>query len=130
MTVFCIGTFVAAILLQLTETLNKRIVASGGYWTLDEAVATFTEVTGKNTLYNQLTWDLWSSFLPPKAKEEMVGNWQLNENLGYFAGEPSDTTEQGHELVAIAGLRKPITWKEFIAANSRRSRVLGVPLHS
>ena len=88
------GLFVAAILLQLAETVNKRIVASGGYVTPDEAVATFTEVTGKEAVYNQVPWDLWSSSLPPRAKEEMVGNWQLNENPGYFAGEPSDVIEQ------------------------------------
>ena len=50
------GLFVAAILLQLPETLNKRVVASGGYLTPDEAVATFTEVTGKKAVYNQLPW--------------------------------------------------------------------------
>lgn len=82
-----------------------------------EAVTTFTEVTGKKAIYNRLPWDHWSSFLPPNAKDEMVGNWQLNENPGYFAGEPDNAIENGHELVTKAGLRKPVSWKDFVAAN-------------
>ncbi|KAF2172686.1 hypothetical protein M409DRAFT_16648 [Zasmidium cellare ATCC 36951] len=111
------GLFVAAILLQLPETLNKRVVASGGYVTPDEAVATFTEVTGRKAVYNNPGWDLWSSFLPPKAKEEMTGNWQLIYNPGYYAGEPENAIDEGHALVAKAGLRKPHSWKEFVAVN-------------
>lgn len=111
------GLFVAAILLNLPDTLGKRVAASGGYITPDEAVKTFSEVTGKKAVYNQLPWDLWSSFLPPKAKEEMTANWHLNENPGYFGGEPVDAVEQGQALVAKAGLRKPSSWKEFVAAN-------------
>ncbi|KAK4502017.1 hypothetical protein PRZ48_007828 [Zasmidium cellare] len=111
------GLFVAAILLQLPESLNKRVVASGGYVNPEEAVATFTEVTGKKAVYNNLGWDLWSSFLPPKAKEEMTGNWQLIYNPGYYAGEPENAIEEGHALVAKAGLRKPYSWKEFVADN-------------
>lgn len=108
------GLFVAAILLQLPETLNKRVVASGGYVTSDEAVATFTEVTGRKAVYNNLGWDLWSS---SKAKEEMTGNWQLIYNPGYYAGEPENASDEGHALVAKAGLRKPHSWKEFVAVN-------------
>ena len=75
------------------------------------------DVTGKKAVYRQIPWNIWSSSLPPNAKEKMVGNWQLNGNPGYYADELANAVEMGHALVAKAGLRKPTSWREFVEKN-------------
>jgi hypothetical protein len=109
------GLYMSAILLNLDATLNQRIAASGGYYTPQQIVDAYQEVTGNEAkAITGIGFEKWSQFLPPAMKSEMVGNFQLIENPGYYVGEPADAVEKGHELLAKSGLRKPHTFKEFL----------------
>merc|ERR1711981_688048 len=103
------GTYVAAILLKLDETLNKRVLGSAGYITLEKMIKEFTEVTGVEAEYMHLTWDQFKANLPPPAAEELAGNFQLVVDYDYYVGEPADGVEKSLELVKGAGLKAPTT---------------------
>jgi hypothetical protein len=109
------GLFVSAILLRPEETLGKRIAASGGIFSGQQLVDDFNEVTGNKAAYVAIDYKTWGSFLPEAVREDLVGNFRLIGEYGYYVGEPVDTVEQSHKLVAEAGLRKPVAWKEFVA---------------
>jgi hypothetical protein len=109
------GSFVAASLLQLSESLNKRVLGTSGVITPKQMVEEFKAVTGKDAKFVHLTYDQFKGFLPPAAAEELVGTMQLIEDPGYYVGEPAGAIQESIDFVAKAGLSKPITWKEFVA---------------
>jgi hypothetical protein len=115
------GLFVAAALLHGKDTLGKRILAAAGYVTPNELVATFSEVTGKKTAVNQITWEQFRSFLPPPVAEELTGNFQLIADPGYYVGEPADALDKSIGLVATAGLGKPTSWKDYAEKNAEKA---------
>jgi hypothetical protein len=112
------GLFIASSLLQLPETLNKRIAGAGGYITPPEMVEVFKSVTGKNATYNHITYDQFASFMSsPKIAGELTENMKLIESPGYYVGEPKEAVDSAIELTQKAGLRKPHTWREFLEKN-------------
>jgi len=115
------GLFVAAILLNLPETLNQRILGSSGYFTAPELAKTFAEVTGEKANIGSITYDQFKSFLPPAAADELAANFELFEAPGYFVGEPTDAVDKSIELVVKSGLPKPISWKDYVAKNFKKS---------
>jgi hypothetical protein len=108
------GLFVAASLLLSDETLNKRVLASAGYVTPNEVGKIVTEVTGKPVIVKQITFEQFHGFLPPPVADELTGNFELVVDPGYYAGEPADALDKSIALVAKAGLRKPVSLKEYI----------------
>lgn len=111
------GVFVAAILLNMQDTLNKRITAASGYFTPSQLVEDFQAATSQKAQLNTLPMDMWASFLPEVVRAELRGNFELIIDPGYFAGEPADAVEKGLDLVAKSELRKPISWKDYAAKN-------------
>jgi hypothetical protein len=111
------GLFVAASLLLLPDTLNKRVLGAGSVITLEQLVEDFKAATGKDAQLVTIPYDKFKSFLPPPVADELVANMQLIDDPGYYIGEPADGVEQSIDLVVKAGLRKPNTWKEFVAKN-------------
>ena len=110
------GTFVAASLLQMSETLDKSILAAGAVITPNQVVEDFKAATGKEAKLVPITYDQFKGFLPPPVAEELTENMKLIEDW-YYAGEPKDGVQKSIDLVAKAGLKKPTTWKEFVAKN-------------
>lgn len=108
------GLFVAASLLLSAETLNKRVLAAGGYVTPNEVASIVGEVTGKPVTVKQITFKQFGSFLPEAARDELVGNFELVVDPGYYVGEPADALDKSIALVAKAGLRKPVSLKEYV----------------
>jgi hypothetical protein len=109
------GLYINAILLNLEATLNKRIAACGGFFTPEQIVKDYEAVTGNKVQLNAgIGYEAWSQFLPAIMREELIGNFQLIESPGYYVGEPADTVDQGYELLAKSGLRKPHTFKEYL----------------
>jgi hypothetical protein len=108
------GLFVAASLLLKDETLNQRVLAAAGYVTPNEAAAIVQEVTGKPVTVQQISFEKFHSFLPPAVADELVGNFKLVVDPGYYVGESADALDKSIALVAKAGLRKPTSLKEYI----------------
>ena len=112
------GTYVAAILLKLDETLNKRVLGSAGYITTEQLIKQFTEVTGVEADYMHLTWDQFKANMPPAAAEELAGNFQLVVDYDYYIGEPADAVDKSLELVkSVDGVKAPTTWAEYVKKN-------------
>jgi uncharacterized protein YbjT (DUF2867 family) len=111
------GTFVAAALLLPDETLNKRILGCAGYITPNQIVKDFTEATGIEAGFKQLTWDEFKANLPPVAAEELTANFKLVVDFDYYVGEPEDGVDKSLDLVKRAGLKAPMTWKEYAKKN-------------
>ncbi|RMZ86478.1 hypothetical protein DV736_g6296, partial [Chaetothyriales sp. CBS 134916] len=109
------GLFVAAILLNLQETLNRRILGTSGYLTASQLVEDFEAATGQKAKLNTLPIDTWATFLPEGSRDELKGNFQFIVAPGYYAGEPADAVDKSLDLLAVSGLRKPISWKDYVA---------------
>lgn len=110
------GSFVSAVLLNLDQTLNKRILGSCGNYEVGQIVRDFEQVTGKKAVFNQITYDQFKSFLPPPLAVEITANFKLIEDPGYYAGEPASAVDDSIKLVTEAGL-KTTSWKEFVSAH-------------
>jgi uncharacterized protein YbjT (DUF2867 family) len=115
------GAYVAAILLDLPGTLNKRISAAGGAYSPDQLVADFKTATGKEAKVVSITWEQFKGFLPPPVAGELVANMKLIVDPGYFVGEASDSIEVGHKLISKAGLEKPNGWLEYVKENFKET---------
>jgi hypothetical protein len=106
-------------LLQLTETLNKRILGAGGLVTPKQAVADFESATGQKATIRSISYEQSKAGLASRgaeAAEELTANFQLMDDW-YYAGEPEDGVQKSIDLVVKAGLEKPTTWKEFVTKN-------------
>lgn len=108
------GLFVAASLLLSDETLNRRVLAAGGYVTPNEVASIVTEITGKPVIVKSITFEQFHGFLPPPVADELTGNFELVVDPGYYVGEPADALDKSIALVAKAGLRKPVSLKDYI----------------
>ena len=108
------GTFIAAILLNYEETLNKRVTGTAGYITPEQIVKDFSDVTGNEAEFTQISWDQFKSNMPPAAAEELAANFQLVVDFGYYVGEPADAVDRSLELVQKAGLKHPVTFSEYV----------------
>jgi uncharacterized protein YbjT (DUF2867 family) len=108
------GLFVAAALLHGDSTIGKRILAAGGYITPDEIISTFSSVTGEKAVVKQITFPQFHDALPGPVADELTGNFELVVDPGYYAGEKADALDQSIELVKTAGLRHPVTFKDWV----------------
>ncbi|CAH0022669.1 unnamed protein product [Clonostachys rhizophaga] len=89
---------------------GKRILAATEYLTPNQIVADFTAATGKKATYKQVSNDVYKSFLPAPAAQELLENMLLLQDPGYYAGADLSSS------LALLD-RKPTTWKEFAKAN-------------
>lgn len=110
------GLYVKAIVLNRDSVLGKRIYAATEYITPAEIVSQFQELfpeDGKNAKYNQVPAEVYKGILqstgmPEFAALELLENFLLFEQFGYFGGESLDETH------ALLGEDKEnlTTWKK------------------
>ncbi|OLN84354.1 NmrA-like family domain-containing protein 1-like protein 5 [Colletotrichum chlorophyti] len=109
------GKFVKAIVLNREKLLGKRVLASVGYTTVGDAVEVFKKVfpeAGKTARYNQISHDqfrgaLGATGLPPFAVEELLQNFRLLDEFGYYGGAELEES--------IALVEEPLTtWEEHV----------------
>ena len=111
------GLFVSAQLLQGSSSLGKRILGSSGYITPPEIAATFEKVTGKKAAINHIPLKVFHGFLSPATADDLTGNMQLVNSPGYYVGEPEGALEDSIAQTQKAGLRKPVSWEEYVRKN-------------
>jgi len=121
------GLFVSAVLLNMEQTLNKRILGSSGYYEAGQIVRDFEQACGKKAIYNQITYEQFQSFLPAAVAEEITANFKMIEDPGYYAGEPASAVDDSINLVTGAGLRKPTSWKDYVSGHHDASEGLSSP---
>ncbi|KAJ5324403.1 hypothetical protein N7476_003003 [Penicillium atrosanguineum] len=104
------GLFVKAIIKHADQLKNKQILAAAKYYTLEEIVDTFTQVTGKKATFIQITPDQYKAVLPPAVAQEFLENQLFVEDPGYYLGEP---LEPSLKLLDS----EPTTWSDFVKKN-------------
>lgn len=87
------GKFVAGIIQTRTVLLNGRVPAASGWWSGQDVVDTFQEVTGKKAEYVQVDGEDWkkASGLGEKIGQEMLENFLLIRDYKYFATEEAES---------------------------------------
>jgi uncharacterized protein YbjT (DUF2867 family) len=101
------GKFVKAIIKNREKLLGKHVLGATDYYTPEQIVADFSQVTGKEASFVQLTAEQYTVVLPPMLAPALLESHLFIENPGYFTGESLA------ESLAILE-EKPTTWKKFI----------------
>ncbi|GFF43913.1 nmrA-like family domain-containing protein 1 [Aspergillus udagawae] len=104
------GLFVKAAIKHADQLKNKRILAAAKYYTPEEIVDTFSQVSGKKAVFIQVSPEQYKASLPPAVAEEYLENQLFVEEPGYYLGEP---LEPSLKLLDS----KPTTWAEFVQKN-------------
>lgn len=73
----------------------------------------FSEVLGKPAGFVQIPAETFKSFLPQIVAQELLENFYLTEDPGYYAG--ADLSESLGMLD-----EKPISWKKFVEDNKAK----------
>ena len=104
------GKFVAAILADPDKFEGKSICGTSKLYTMEEQAQIIGQATGKVARYQQISPDVYKSFLPPTMVDELVQMPLYQEEFGYYGPD----TEK---LVAwsVQNARgKPISFAEFL----------------
>ncbi len=78
------GKFVAAILLNPSELLNKDVYAATGWYTPTDIVNAIEKFSGKKTTFNELSDETFRSFLPEAIGLEMMETFMMVRDYAYF----------------------------------------------
>lgn len=108
------GMFVKAAIRHFPTNDGRRILAAADYYTPARIVSELEDVTGKKVAYMEAPHDVFKSFLPPPAAQELLENMLLLQEPGYYAGahlKPS---------LELLGADKPTTWKVFAQENKNK----------
>lgn len=94
------GKFVKGILLHRKEVLGKRVLAATDYYTLDEIVGGFNEVTkegvtAKVVTVSEAEFKDALGQMPEKGKVEMYENMAFMTDYGYYG---KDSLEESHKV--------------------------------
>ncbi|KAH6705378.1 hypothetical protein BKA61DRAFT_581143 [Leptodontidium sp. MPI-SDFR-AT-0119] len=96
---------------KVPETKSSlRPIAATDYYTPEQIISKFTEVTGKKANYVQITAEVSKSFCPAPMADEMLDNRLFLESPGYYAGR---SLEGSHALLDA----KPTCWKDFVKSH-------------
>ncbi|KAL8802531.1 MAG: hypothetical protein Q9182_003771 [Xanthomendoza sp. 2 TL-2023] len=78
------GKFVAGILLNPSESLNKDIYAATGWYTPTDVVNAIEDFSGKKTTFNEVPDETFKQFLPEAIGEEMMETFMLVKDYAYY----------------------------------------------
>ena len=94
------GKFIKGILLHREELLGKRVLAATDYYTLQDIVRGFNEVTkegvtAKTVTVSEAEYKDALGHMPEKGKVEMYENMVFMTDYGYYGKEP---LEESHKV--------------------------------
>lgn len=89
---------------------DKHVLAAAKYYTPQEIVDTFSNVTGKKAVFIQVSSEQYKASLPAAIASEYLENQLFVEDPGYYLGESLEPT-----LKLVDS--KPTTWEEFVKKN-------------
>lgn len=107
------GNYVKIAIKGFPDRVGSRIHAAVRYYTVDEIVDEWQEVTGKTLKFVQLPHDTWKSYLPAPVAQELLENMLLLADVGYYAG--ADLAETNKLLDEPA-----TTWRQYVEANKSK----------
>lgn len=91
--------------------MGKQVLEATAYYSPEEIVDTFSQVTGKKASFVKVTPEQYRASLPEAIAEEYLENQLFVEDPGYFLGKSLDDS-----LVLLDS--KPTTWAEFVQKNA------------
>lgn len=96
------GKFVAAIIQNRKSLLNGRVPGASGWWSPQEVVDTFEEVTGKKAEYVPLldgeAWKKTSGRGDKIAQELLENFWFLRDYKYYVTADPEGDVEKAKNV--------------------------------
>ncbi|KAF2754431.1 NmrA family transcriptional regulator [Pseudovirgaria hyperparasitica] len=106
------GAFIAAMLLE--GPTGERVAASTEL-EFAEAAKQYEAGTGRKAVANELSAELFASYLPESVREELSGNMKLirPDVGGYYVGEPVDAIAKGNQLLEKHGLGPLISFEQY-----------------
>ena len=78
------GKFVAGILLQGSKLLGQRVFGATDWYTLSQVVAAIEKVTGKKAKYQEISHEVFKSFLPTQMATEMSETFLFMRDYAYY----------------------------------------------
>ncbi|KAI4225524.1 MAG: hypothetical protein L6R36_003830 [Xanthoria steineri] len=105
------GKFVAAILLNPSELLNKDVYAATGWYTPTDIVNAIEKFSGKKTTFNELPDETFRSYLPEAIGQEMMETFMLVRDYAYYGPGGDKILAESLKYV----VEKPTTLEDFIA---------------
>lgn len=111
------GKFIKGILLHREELLGKRVLAATDYYTLDEIVREFNEVTkegvtAKTVTVSEKEFKDAMGQMPEKGKVEFYENMVFMTDYGYYGKE---SLEESHKVSFVySALFSPCLYPHFI----------------
>lgn len=99
-----------AVLKHTDQLKNKQILAAAKYYTPEEIVETFSQVSGKKAVFIKVSSEEYKASLPAAVADEYNENQLFVEEPGYYLGQP---LEPSLNLLDS----KPTTWAEFVKKN-------------
>jgi len=94
---------------------GHRLNAVGSWTTPAEALEVLQKEVGGEFFFNQIPRDVFKSFLPPAAAEDLTQNMDLINEFSYY-GKGQDQKQGDSDKFLVKGT-KPTTWAEYVKAN-------------
>ncbi|KAM4065033.1 nmrA-like family protein [Hirsutella rhossiliensis] len=107
------GKFVKAAIKHHPKYVGKHIYAATNYYSPSQLLAEFSEVMGKPAKAVQIPQEAFKAYLPPPIAQEMLENFLLTENPGYYGGAGLS------ESLSLLD-ETPTTWREFVDKNKAK----------
>ncbi|KAH8152588.1 uncharacterized protein LAJ45_03429 [Morchella importuna] len=108
------GKFIAAILSSdYAKPRGKQVLGASGWFTPNEIITTFEEVTGQPAKYVQLPEEVFRGFLPEAFATEMLENFALIRDYQYYGPNAKESLEESLKILN----QPPTSFKEFVQRN-------------
>jgi len=110
------GIYIAALLLApRASVLGKRWYAASQMLTPDEMARDIHVATGSKAHFEEIPSSVAVSNLPEPLREEMVGNFELMRDPGYYGTDGKEGVERMLDLIKKTdGLKAPTSFVDFI----------------
>lgn len=87
------GKYVAAILAAPEKYADSTLSAATGLYSYREVAEIITRLTGKKTIYAQISQEQWKSYLPPKYQHSMSAMMCWIEKPGYYGPQTKELVD-------------------------------------
>ncbi|KAJ5732231.1 hypothetical protein N7493_003712 [Penicillium malachiteum] len=108
------GKYLGPMLVDPDRYAGRIFCYATAQWSYKQVAEIITRVTGKKTIYMQIPYEQWLSFLPPGYKDSISAMMQFIEKPGYFGPDTKEEVEWTVQQVR----EKLTTFEEFVEKHS------------
>ncbi|KEF51623.1 uncharacterized protein A1O9_12258 [Exophiala aquamarina CBS 119918] len=107
------GKYVGAILADLAKYEGKVMSAASELTSMTETVAQMSKALGKTVVYKQISVDVYKTFLPPNARDQLVEMFLYIQDYGYYG----ETTKEDVEWTGQQARGQLTSLEQYLAEN-------------